>query len=408
MKQKREFPSVTVTKKQEFSIRNGHPWVYEDELTQYPERVENGSLVDVFGQKGNYLGTGFWSGSSKIRIRILDHNANEKFDEAFFARRAGYAISYRRDVMSDDFSACRLVHGEADGLPGLTIDRYGDLLVSEVLSYGTDLHKKTIYEAIVHDLEASGESISGLYERNEGELRKKEGLEQYKGWYDLEGKPHPDSVITEITENGIRYEVDVENGQKTGFFLDQKYNRLAVRKLARGKNVLDCCTHTGSFALNAAAGGAASVTAVDISDTALKMAEANAERNGMKDKLSFVQADLFDLLPRLIEEHAHYNFIILDPPAFTKSRRTFQHAKSGYQKINTMAMRLLPRGGYLATASCSHFMPTEEFREILKVSAQEAGVTLRIIEERHAAPDHPVIAAIPETDYLKFFLLQIL
>ena len=385
MKQKREFPSVTVTKKQEFSIRNGHPWVYEDELTQYPERVENGSLVDVFGQKGNYLGTGFWSGSSKIRIRILDHNANEKFDEAFFARRAGYAISYRRDVMGDDFSACRLVHGEADGLPGLTIDRYGDLLVSEVLSYGTDLHKKTIYEAIVH-----------------------EGLEQYKGWYDLEGKPHPDSVITEITENGIRYEVDVENGQKTGFFLDQKYNRLAVRKLARGKNVLDCCTHTGSFALNAAAGGAASVTAVDISDTALKMAEANAERNGMKDKLSFVQADLFDLLPRLIEEHAHYNFIILDPPAFTKSRRTFQHAKSGYQKINTMAMRLLPRGGYLATASCSHFMPTEEFREILKVSAQEAGVTLRIIEERHAAPDHPVIAAIPETDYLKFFLLQIL
>ena len=239
MKQKREFPSVTVTKKQEFSIRTGHPWVYEDELTQYPERVENGSLVDVFGQKGNYLGTGFWSGSSKIRIRILDHNANEKFDEAFFARRAGYAISYRRDVMGDDFSACRLVHGEADGLPGLTIDRYGDLLVSEVLSYGTDLHKKTIYEAIVHDLEASGESIRGLYERNEGELRKKEGLEQYKGWYDLEGKPHPDSVITEITENGIRYEVDVENGQKTGFFLDQKYNRQAVSKLATAKNVLD-------------------------------------------------------------------------------------------------------------------------------------------------------------------------
>ena len=405
MKQSRSFPRVSVTKKQENRIKDGHPWVYAEEITAQPEAVENGSLVDVTGAKGNYLGTGFWSQLSQIRIRILDHNANETFSDAFFVRRVRYALSYRRDVMGDQFSACRLIHGEADGLPGLTVDRYNDILVSEVLSYGTEQKKDVIYAALLSELKAMGEEIHGIYERNEGELRKKEGLAQYKGWY---GENHPDSCITVINENGILYKVDVENGQKTGFFLDQKYNRMAIRPLAKGRKVLDCCTHTGSFAMNAVAGGAAHVTAVDISESALDMAKENADLNGMRDRIEFVQADLMELLPKLVSEHADYDFIILDPPAFTKSRRTFEHARMGYEKINTLAMRVLPRGGYLATASCSHFMPTQEFREMLKEAGRAAGVSVRVIEERHAAFDHPVILSIPETDYLKFFLVQVL
>ena len=405
MKKPRPFPAVTVTRKQENRIKEGHPWVYAEEITAQPEAVENGSLVDVTGAKGNYLGTGFWSQLSQIRIRILDNNANETFSDAFFARRVRYALSYRRDVMGDQFSACRLIHGEADGLPGLTVDRYNDILVSEVLSYGTEQKKNVIYDALLTELRAMGEEIHGIYERNEGELRKKEGLPQYKGWY---GESHPDSCITVINENGILYKVDVENGQKTGFFLDQKYNRVAIRPLAKGRKVLDCCTHTGSFAMNAVAGGASHVTAVDISESALAMAKENAALNHMEDRIEFVQADLMELLPKLVSEHADYDFIILDPPAFTKSRRTFEHARTGYEKINTLAMRLLPRGGYLATASCSHFMPTQKFREMLKDAGRAAGVSVRVIEERHAAFDHPVILSIPETDYLKFFLVQVL
>lgn len=305
--------------------------------------------------------------------------------------------------MGDDFSDCRLIHGESDGLPGLTVDRYNDILVSEVESYGTELHKDVIYQALLSQLFLMGETIHGIYERNEGELRKKEGLEQYKGWY---GNNHPSSCITEICENGICYNVDVENGQKTGFFLDQKYNRRAVARLAAGRHVLDCCTHTGSFALNAAKGGAASVLAMDISETALQMAEENAKRNNLS--ISLRQGDVFEVLPALKKEHAFFDFIILDPPAFTKSRRTFHNARKGYEEINADAMRLLPRGGYLATASCSHFMPKEEFENMLVDAANDAGVGIRIIEQRGAAFDHPVMPAVPETEYLKFFLLQII
>jgi 23S rRNA (cytosine1962-C5)-methyltransferase len=403
MKQTRSFPAFVVTKKQELSIKRNHPWIYEDEITETPETVENGAVVDVFGKKGNYLGSGFYSEKSKIRIRLLGRNANEKYDDAFFARRVKYALQYRRDVMQEDWKACRLIHGEADGLPGLTVDRYNDLLVSQVESYGTDQHKEVIYQALLDTLKEYGEEIHGIYERNEGELRKKEGLSQYKGWY---GENHPDSCITEISENGILYEVDVENGQKTGFFLDQKYNRRTVARLAKGRKVLDCCTHTGSFALNAAKGGAESVLAMDISETALEMAEKNAERNHLS--LSFRQGDVFEVLEDLKKEHAFFDFIILDPPAFTKSRRTFHNARKGYLEINADAMRLLPRGGYLATASCSHFMPKEEFEKMLMDAARNAGVSFRIIERRGAAPDHPVIPFIPETEYLKFYLIQIL
>ena len=399
MKQARSFPAVTVTKKQENSLKKGHPWIYEDEITEQPETVENGSVVDVFGAKHNYLGSGLWSQISRIRIRILSHSANDTYDDAFFARRVSYAVKYRKEVMKDDFSCCRLIHGEADGLPGVTVDRYGDILVSETASYGMEQRKAVLYEALKKEIP----EIKGIYERNEDEIRLKEGLELYKGWY---GEEHPETCITEITENGIIYEVDVENGQKTGFFLDQKYNRLAVRRLAEGKHVLDCCTHTGSFALNAAAGKAALVTAMDISWSALDMARKNAERNGLD--IVFRQGDVFEVLPQLKAEHAFFDFIILDPPAFTKSRKTFRNARSGYRQINSMAMKLLGRGGYLATCSCSHFMPKEEFVSMLCDAASDAGVGIRIIEQKGASFDHPVIPNIPETEYLKFVLLQII
>lgn len=402
MKQNRIFPRVVITKKQENTIKAGHPWIYADEIIEQSEPIANGSVVDIFGKKDNYLGSGFYSEASKIRVRLLGNNANETYDDAFFQRKVKYALQYRYDVMHEDWKACRLIHGESDGLPGLTVDRYNNILVSEVESFGTEMHKDVIYQALIEQFHEMHEEIDGIYERNEGELRKKEGLSQYKGWY---GDKHPDSPITEIVENGILYEVDVENGQKTGFFLDQKYNRRQVSKLAKGKTVLDCCTHTGSFALNAAKGGAKSVLAMDISESALEMAKKNAERNQLD--ISFRQGDVFEVLTDLKKEHAFFDFIILDPPAFTKSRKTFHNAKKGYREINADAMRLLPRGGYLATASCSHFMPKEEFEKMLCEAAGDANVSIRIIEQRGAAPDHPVDPRIPETEYLKFFLLQI-
>ena len=307
MKQERAYPQITVTKKQEKTLKGGHPWVYEDEIMSPAEEIENGSLVDVRSQKGTYLGTGLYSAASKIRVRILDANANETFQQPFFARRVAYALQYRRDVMGQDWNACRLIHGESDGLPGVTIDRYETVLVSEIQSYGMEQRKKWIYQALIDQLQECGVQITGIYERCEGDLRIKEGLDQHQGWADMEGLGHPDSSVVIIHENGIAYEVNVENGQKTGFFLDQKYNRLAVRKIAEGKTILDCCTHTGSFAMNAAAGGAAQVTAVDISETALDSARRNAVMNHLDDRIDFVQADIFDILEQSLKDHQHYD-----------------------------------------------------------------------------------------------------
>ena len=302
-------------------------------------KPENGALCDVLSDKGRYLGTGIFSAHSKIQVRILSKNANDRFDEAFFKRRLQYAVDYRRTVMpGDDFACCRLVFGEADGLPGVTIDRFGDLLVAQVLSYGMEQRKDVLFEALVELLESSGETIRGLYERNDVAIRSLEGLPVYKGWYPLKDRPLPDSPLTEIVENGVRYTVDVENGQKTGFFLDQKYNRQAVARIAKGRRVLDCFTHTGSFALNAAMGGAAHVTAVDVSETAVEMARENAVKNHLDGRMDFLCADVFDLLPKLTEEGGHpYDFIILDPPAFTKSRKTIHNAERGYKEINLRA-----------------------------------------------------------------------
>lgn len=402
MKQKRNFPSVHITKKQEASLKKGHLWVFADEITDEIE-IQNGALVDVLGKKGNYLGTGLWSEHSKIRIRLLGNNANETYEDAFFERRVQYAIQYRLDTMQEDFEACRLIHGEADGLPGLTVDKYNDVLVSEVASFGIEQRKDVIYSALKKELENHGITIQGLYERNESELRKKEGLNQYKGWYEPFGKPQ--SSIVAIHECGIAYNVNVEEGQKTGFFLDQKYNRLSVRKLSKGKRVLDCCTHTGSFALNAALGGASYVLASDISELALETAKANAKLNQLN--VEFQQADVFEFLPELKESHAKFDLIVLDPPAFTKSRRTFESAYRGYKNINAMAMRLLPRGGYLVTNSCSHFMPEDKFMDMLLDASHEAGVSLKLVEKRNASPDHPVLLGQDESTYLKFVIVQI-
>ncbi len=404
----RSFPQARITKKAERSVRAGHPWIYGEEVQADTDALENGCLIDAVSEKGAYLGTGFLSKQSKIRIRLLSDNANETFGDAFFARRVKYALDYRRSVMGDDFPrCCRLIFGEADALPGLTIDRYGDILVSETLSYGMERVKDMVYRALVEQLDALGAPVSGLFERNESSIRALEGLSSGKGWYDAPYLPTPPSPVTEIVENGVRYRVDVENGQKTGFFLDQKYNRLAVRGLAKGRRVLDCFTHTGSFALNALLGGAEHATAVDVSAAAVDMARENAAQNGLLDRMDFICEDVFDLLPRLIEERAKYDLVILDPPAFTKSRRTVRDAERGYKEINYRAMKLLPRGGFLATCSCSHFMETDMFLSMLRAAAADANVSLRLIEARRQSPDHPTLLSVPETDYLKFFLLQV-
>ena len=405
MKTKRAFPGAVISKKAEASVKGGHPWIYDTEILRI-DPCENGSLVDVFSEKGAWQGTGLLSEQSKIRIRLLSRNANETFGEAFWARRIRYALDYRWTVMGSDVENCRLIHGEADGLPGLTVDRYGSILVAEVLSYGIDLRRDLLFTLLIRELSERGVRIDGIFERNESPLREKEGLPFRKGWAEADVLPAPPSPVTEITENGIRYLVDVENGQKTGFFLDQKYNRAAAARLAKGRRVLDCFTHTGSFGLNALAGGAERVTSVDISESALELARSNARLNGCEDRIEYVCSDVFDLLPRLISEHAKYDYVILDPPAFTKSRRTVDSARRGYREINCLAMRLLPRGGYLATCSCSHFMEADMFLRTLAQAADLAGVQLRLIEARRQSPDHPALLNVPETEYLKFYLFQ--
>jgi 23S rRNA (cytosine1962-C5)-methyltransferase len=408
MKAERGYPRFTVTPKAEAAILRGHPWVYDAEVLSVEGAPENGGLVDVLSKKGRYLGTGFLSEQSKIRVRLISRNANDRFDEPFWERKLRWAWEYRKTVMDEaDLDCCRVVFGEADAFPGLTVDKFHDLLSVQVLSVGMENRKETLLPMLVRILREDGQSIRGVYERNDAALREKEGLPQYKAWFPLEGEAVPDSPVVEIVENGIKYLVDVENGQKTGFFLDQKYNRRAVGRLAKGKTVLDCFTHTGSFALNAAKGGAKHVTAVDVSDSAVEMARANAERNGLSDVMDCVAANVFDLLPALEKEPVKYDFIILDPPAFTKSRKTVANAITGYKEINYRAMKLLPRGGILATCSCSHFATEEKFIAMLHSAAHDAGVQLRQIEARQQSCDHPILWGVEETNYLKFYLFQV-
>lgn len=401
----RDFPYVVVTVKAEKQLRGGHPWVYSDEIVNFDGSPEDGGLVDVFSSKMKYLGTGFFNSHSKIRVRIISRNANDKFDRAFYERRIRYALEYRKTVMAEDFSCCRLIFGEADCFPGFTVDRFGDVLVTQVLSLGIEKIKDMLYELLVSELEKMGEHISAVYERSDVKIRALEGMEEHKGFWgglrsDLPG-------VTEITENGLKFSVDYINGQKTGFFLDQKYNRAEIRRIAKGRTVLDCFTHTGAFALNAAAAGAKLVNAVDISADAIEMTKNNARLNGL-DNIQFTCANVFELLTELYKTgNSPYDFIILDPPAFTKSKSTVKDAFRGYKEINLKAMRLLNRGGYLATCSCSHFMTESLFKQMLHDAAADADVSLRQIEARRQSPDHPILWNVPETDYLKFYIFQV-
>ena len=408
MKAERPYPQVHITQKGERALTAGHPWVYAAEVTELSGPVEDGGLADVIGHKGAYLGTGFYNSHSLIRCRLLSRNANDRFDDAFWQRRVQYAWDYRKAVMPpEDLHCCRVIFGEADGFPGLTVDRFGPVLVVQVLSLGMERIQDRLLPILAQVLRRDGQDIAGIYLRNDVALREKEGLMQGKGWFPLPGEAQPDLTGANIVENGIRYRVDFINGQKTGFFLDQKYNRQAVARLSKGRTVLDCFTHTGSFALNAARGGARHVTAVDVSEFAVRCAEENARLNGLDGVMECRAANVFDLLPELEKGPKVYDFIILDPPAFTKSRKTVDSAQRGYKEINLRALKLLPRGGYFATASCSHFMPSELFVKMLKAAALDAGVELRQIEARQQAPDHPILWNVPETDYLKFYIFQV-
>lgn len=404
----RTYPVLTVTDKAARALRGGHPWVYGEEVLETRGDCVDGVVVDVQTRSGHWLGAGFFNSASKIRVRILSRNKNDQFDEAFWERRLRYAVDYRRTVMGADFSNCRLIFGEVDGFPGLTVDRFESVLVAQVLSLGIERIKTGLFSALVRILREYGQQIDAVYERNDVKLRAKEGLEQGKAFLALDGLRTDLPGHVEITENGIRYDVDYINGQKTGFFLDQKYNRRAAAQLARGKRVLDCFTHTGAFGLNCAAGGAEHVVSVDVSEDALETARHNAQLNGLDQKIEYRCADVFELLTELsTEKRGAYDFVILDPPAFTKSSATVQNAIRGYKEINLKAMRVLPRGGYLATCSCSHFMTDELFRKMLADAAKDAQVSLRQIEARQQGPDHPILWNVPETDYLKFYLFQI-
>ena len=404
----RKYAKFFVTPKGERAARGGHPWVFGEEVTKIEGEYANGDLVDVVTSKGKYLGTGFVNDHSKIRVRIISTNTNDKFDEAFWERRLRYALDYRLTVMGErDFNCCRLIFGEADMFPGLTVDRYNDLLVTQTLSLGIEMRKQMLFELLIKILREMGQEIRGLYERNDVRIRLLEGMEEGKHWFATDLCPEPGAVTTEIVENGIEYTVDVENGQKTGFFLDQKYNRQAIAKIAKGKHVLDCFTHTGSFALNAGLAGASHVLGVDASELGVAQARENAALNGLSDRVEFLCADVFALLPELEAKGQKFDLVILDPPAFTKSRASVKKAVTGYREINLRAMKLIRDGGFLATCSCSHFVDYELFTQTIGQAARNVHKRLRQVEYRTQAPDHPILWDAEDSYYLKFYIFQV-
>ena len=421
MKQARPYPRIVVTRKAARSLKAGHPWVFEGEVLE-AEPCANGSVVDVFEENGTWQGAGLLSQESKIRVRIVTRNANDRVDEAFWARRVAWAWEHRKVAMGGralpgcepDTNACRVVFSEADGMPGLIVDRYEHVLVAQVGTVGMELLRPTIYPLLLQTLQADGQDVRCIYERDDSPARAKEGLPQYKGWWDGEASAVPESARIKVVENGLVFDLDIENSQKTGFFLDQKYNRRAVRQIAGGRRVLDCFCHVGPFGLNAAAGGADFVRCVDMSQTAIDLAAENARLNGLDDRMDFTCANVLEYLPELRQDRARlreqggpFDLIVLDPPAFTKSRGTIKHAAKGYREINYEAMRLLPRGGYLATCSCSHFMTRDLLAEAIADAAHQANVQLKQVEERQQAPDHPILWGVPESHYLDFFVFQV-
>ena len=392
---------VTISKEGEVWLKKGQMWMYRNNVVDLDESIENGSVVDIMTEDKEYLGSGFISTQSHIIVRILTKNQNEEINREFFKERIKFAYEFRKTVEYDNLTNCRLVFGEADQLPGLTVDRYNEILVCQISSYGLDKIKDMVYDVLLEVLREDGQDVKGIYERNDIQVRTKEGLEQYKGFYGNVDLP----TKTIIDENGLKLHIDIENGQKTGYFLDQKSNRVLLRNIAHGKKICDCFTHTGGFALNAAYGNAAHVTAVDVSQTALDQAYRNAVLNNLEDRMSFVKADVFDYLEEC--EKGQFDLIVLDPPAFTKSRRTVDHAYSGYKKINKRAMQLLNKGGYLITCTCSRFMEIDNFEKMLREAALEANVTLKQVSVTQQNADHPILWTMEETSYLKFYIFQL-
>lgn len=394
---------VTLKKGEGRTIKSGGAWIYDNEIASITGTFNNGEIVRVHDFDGFPMGSGFINQNSKIRVRMLTRKAEQPIDEDFLYMRVKNAWDYRKTVMPEkDLNCCRVIFGEADWLPGLTVDKYDDVLVVESLALGMDKLKEIVINALKDVLSKDGINIRGVYERSDAPVRKKEGMPLHKGFI---GEEFDTNV--EIIENGIHYMVDVVNGQKTGFFLDQKYNRLAMHRICRDKKVLDCFTHMGTFALNAGIAGAKDVTGLDISEFAVAQATENAKRNGLSDTVKFRAANVLDELPRLYEEGERYDVVILDPPAFTKSREATKNAIKGYREINMKGMKLVRDGGYLATCSCSHFMTQDLFTEVIGQAAKAVHKRLRQIEFRTQACDHPILWASDESYYLKFLIFQV-
>ncbi|MBR6020624.1 MAG: class I SAM-dependent rRNA methyltransferase [Lachnospiraceae bacterium] len=392
--------TVTLKKGEGRSLKAGGLWVYDNEIASVLGGGENGALAAVKDFDGYPMGIGVYNANSTIRVRMLTRRKDTEVNEDFLRERVRAAWEYRKKTV--DTSSCRIIFGEADWIPGIVVDKFSDILVIQSLSLGMDRFKDVILDALREFLAEDGMPVRGVYERSDAKVRELEGMERYKGFLGDEFDP-----IVEITENGVRYEVNVADGQKTGFFLDQKYNRLAIQKLCKGASVLDCFTHTGSFALNAGIAGASDVLGVDASELAVRQAERNAELNGLSETVHFTAADVFDLLPKLEAEGRRFDVVILDPPAFTKSRTATKQAIKGYREINMRGLKLVKDGGYLATCSCSHFMTPELFTTTIAQAATSVHRRLRQVEYRTPAPDHPILWSADESYYLKFFIFQV-
>ena len=391
---------VTLKKGEGRMLKSGGLWIFDNEIASILGSFEDGDIVAVHDFDGYGLGKGFINRNSKIRVRMMTRNRHQEIDEAFLKMRVQEAWDYRKKV--SDTGSCRVIFGEADFLPGLVIDKFSDVLVVESLALGIDRFKLEIVDLLKEELRKDGIEIRGVYERSDAKVRRQEGMELYKGFI---GESFDTNV--EIEENGVRYMVDIKDGQKTGFFLDQKYNRLAMQRICKGKKVLDCFTHMGTFALNAGIAGAVDVTGLDISEYAVSQAEANARLNHLENNVHFRQANVLDELPKLAQAGEKYDVVILDPPAFTKSREATKNAIKGYREINMKGLKLVKDGGYLATCSCSHFMTQDLLAKTVKEAAKATHKRLRQVEFRTQAPDHPILWAADESYYLKFFIFQV-
>lgn len=391
---------VRIKKGEGRSLKSGGMWIYDNEIDTITGDFTNGDIVAVEDFDGYPLGCGFINTHSKITIRMMSRKKNTVIDEAFIEMRVRNAWEYRK--LTVDTESCRLIFGEADFLPGIIVDKFSDILVVESLALGIDRFKPVILEQLKKVLHEDGIMIRGIYERSDAKVRLQEGMERFKGFIS-----EPFDTRIEIRENGVKYIVDVEDGQKTGFFLDQKYNRLAIQRLCKGKRVLDCFTHTGSFALNAGIAGASEVLGVDASELGIRQAEENAALNDLSDRVHFTCADVFNLLPELDRNGEKFDVVILDPPAFTKSRSSVKNATKGYREINLRGMKLVKDGGYLATCSCSHFMTPELFSKTIREAAAGAHKRLRQVEYRTQAADHPILWSADASYYLKFYIFQV-